>query len=319
MFKFVFKKKYMYVAIWLSLAAFTLISNLLTHEQEKKKDVRNLKLSKEDFLRNNNIVCMIITSDKTLQSRAIAVWKSWAKYCNITFFGCNCKKKNITYTEFLTRTKNVVHSSELPILYLNIEEVYMKMAKKVIDLLKLSYKYFSSGNEWFLMADDDTYIFFENLLKFVRKKNAEDPYIYGYNLINWEIKSYPHGGAGVLFTRESLRRFNKQFDVGKCNFTAGYGDIAIGLCKEIANVSIANSADSNKRDRFHMYSLKRYAKAPFDEWTLKYSQNKQSHGLNCCALDSISFHYVRPEDMISYSKLTFNEALRLEVLKLKPS
>jgi hypothetical protein len=289
--------------------------NLLDEEKKVRLKLQNETLSKPDVSRKNSIVCMIMTSDKTLDTRGMAVWKSWAKYCNITYFGCNCTKKNVVYKDYLTGTKNVTNSNELPILYLEIEEVYMKMAKKAMDLLRVSNKHFGLDNEWYLMADDDTFIFFDNLLNFIKDKEINEPLVYGYNLVNWHVKSgYPQGGAGILFTRESMKRLYKQLNEGKCNYTDGYSDVSVGLCMEIANVSMGYSADSHKRDRFHMYSLKRYMKGPLDDWILKYSQNKPTHGFNCCAEDSISFHYTQPEDMLIYSNLSFEHALKMELL-----
>lgn len=277
-------------------------------------EINDISASRQ-YLRNNNIICMIMTSDKTINTRGFATWATWAQYCKIAFFSCNCSRRKKLYSDFFTFNKKVSNPSEVPILYLDIEESYMKMAQKAIEILKLTKKMFGLENDWFLMADDDTFIFFDNLLKFIKHKNYTDPVVYGFSIVDWIVKDgYPQGGAGILFTKESMRRLYSKLAMGLCNYVEGFSDVAIGYCMELANVTIGDSTDSCNRERFHMHSLKRYFGGPFDNWMLKHSKNSPKNGINCCAEDSISFHYTEPEDMIKYAKMNFSEALKKEYI-----
>ena len=46
--------------------------------------------------------------------------------------------------------------------------------------------------------------------------------------------------------------------------------------------------------RVHFYSV--------PSWLFNASQNKVSMGIECCSLDSISFHYVTPQEMYEMSR-----------------
>jgi hypothetical protein len=52
-----------------------------------------------------------------------------------------------------------------------------------------------------------------------------------------------------------MRRLHKKISEDKCIFenteTGGYGDVALGLCSKIADVSLGYSLDSMERERFH--------------------------------------------------------------------
>ena len=52
-----------------------------------------------------------------------------------------------------------------------------------------------------------------------------------------------------------MKRLHKAILEEKCIFdietTGGYGDVAMGLCSKIADVSLGYSLDSKERERFH--------------------------------------------------------------------
>ena len=70
------------------------------------------------------------------------------------------------------------------------------MAEKVLDTIKLSYDAYGKNYNWFLLVDDDTFIFYDNLIKFIRTKSSKRAFTYGYNYKSVASTGYQSGKAG---------------------------------------------------------------------------------------------------------------------------
>ena len=90
-------------------------------------------------------------------------------------------------------------------------------------------------------------------------------------------------------------------------------DWAISFCMRHVGVSLLDTRDSEKRERFHQYDPEEVYTKPHDEeafdhktFTSIYQENNWfsdhkgigwQNGDKCCAPDSVSFHYVKPPMM----------------------
>lgn len=88
----------------------------------------------------------------------------------------------------------------------------------------------------------------------------------------------------------------------ECNFKEGYGDLAVGRCAEIANVTMGNSLDEKGRERFHCLSFDHHYNGDFPDWLLQYASNYPKKGKECCSRYSISFHYTSAKEMKDYRR-----------------
>ena len=120
--------------------------------------------------------------------------------------------------------------------------------------LKLAYEKYGKDYHWFILTDDDTYIIIENLYKFIRSKNKTEAFTYGNNFKVFVPTGYHQGGAGTLFTPESIKRIYNKIITNECDYKdEHYGDLAIGHCSAKAGVKLGNSLDSKGRERFHAF------------------------------------------------------------------
>jgi glycoprotein-N-acetylgalactosamine 3-beta-galactosyltransferase len=237
------------------------------------------------------LVCIVLTTEKNFHTRGLAVWNTYGKKCDKILFSCNCLN--------FARNKNY---TDIPFLQLNLTEDYAKMDIKVIQTLNETYKIYNKNYYWFLLVDDDTYVFVDNANRFISKIDQYLPQTFGHNFKVIVKGGYQSGGGGVLFTPESMRRIVKSILENKCNDPVKMGDIATGICSERSNVSMGNSLDESGRERFHPLNMKNIYQGPKD-WLHTYSSNNVKYGKECCSEQSITFHYTKPHEMIEYSKL----------------
>ncbi len=247
----------------------------------------------------NNLLCIILTSKKTIFQRCDAIYDTWAQNCTKTVFACNCK--DIQNDKNLTDNK-MKFLKKINILHLPIKESYDRMAEKVLIILKIVFKLFGENFSWFLLVDDDTYVYTRNVFKFIDNHDYKLPLTYGYNFKQVVPTGYHSGGGGTLITHESLKRLSSKITSNQCPFREGYGDVALGQCSAIADVKLGSSIDSSGRERFHPLDAASHFHGNFPDWIFSYATNKVKSGIECCSLDSISFHYVSSADMYEMSR-----------------
>ena len=111
--------------------------------------------------------------------------------------------------------------------------------------------------DWYLKADDDTFIFMDNLRKFLKNKNSSVPINFGRN---WDIlvkNGYESGGAGYVLSREAMMRIGKALD-SNFNYCSNSGveDVDTARCLRKLNVTSGSTLDAENKQRFHAFSIR---------------------------------------------------------------
>lgn len=249
---------------------------------------------KNDIIRKSlkpktKVFCMILTSEKTFEKRSKPTWSTWAPKCTKTYYFFNIRNTTID-------------KDSPPVFNLSLDENYNKMAKKVLLVLRIAYEKFLNDFDWFLLVDDDTYVFVDNLYSFINRLDTNNPLVYGYNFKHVVKAGYTSGGGGTLFTRGSLIRLGKSIVDGKCPFEDGYSDVAIGECMMRSQVTLGYSQDSEGRERFHCLDFGAHFGGGFPDWLYLYSTNGLKTGRDCCSDETITFHYTSPQEMYNFYK-----------------
>ena len=115
-----------------SLCFFSIVVLVLFYGQ-KQYNTNSSYNSVYENSSKTHALCIVLTSEKTITTRGVAVWETWGKYCNKTIFSCNCKNVK-KYNELIAAKeeipdslKNISLVANYPILYINVEEDYNKM------------------------------------------------------------------------------------------------------------------------------------------------------------------------------------------------
>ena len=121
------------------------------------------------------VLCLILTSPKNFLTRTKAVNETWAPRCDRYFF--------ITeYTRETMTKEQVGFAEQVPIASINnITAGYDHLTQKSVLGFLFAYENYFNDFEWFLKADDDTFLIVENLKAFLSEQNALEPITFGYN------------------------------------------------------------------------------------------------------------------------------------------
>lgn len=280
------------------------------NNNNKKND--NIDAVKSSTNSDENVLCVIMTSEKTFMKRSVTTWNSWAKKCHKALFACNCA--NIT--KILSSDREIYKNAlEVPIWQLNLTENYDNMAEKVFHIVRSMFDTYGETYNWFMLTDDDTYVFVEHMHKFIKTISPTAPHTYGYNYKTIVPTGYHSGGGGVLFTKESIKRIHANIVKGVCDEKKGYGDVALGNCAYKSNITMGNSLDSTGKERFHPLDFVAHYRGYIPDWLHKYSSNGVKTGFDCCSDETITFHYTSDEQMDFFANMK-NQTLFKNIYKV---
>ena len=138
------------------------------NDQEKSQVDRNTS-------RSIRICCLILTVPKNLLTRAKAVHETWGPRCDQHLFISEYSKEKFSATQ-------IEFMGKLPVLTIKNLTIGRKyLTQKTTLALLMTYEHFIRDFDWFVKADDDTYIIVENLRAFLAKQNPVEPVTFGYN------------------------------------------------------------------------------------------------------------------------------------------
>lgn len=227
--------------------------------------------------KKNQIFCIILTSKNSIYTKGKIIYQTWAKSCDnfkfILKIPDDVKKNAMNFSDF-SYNKNdafeVFNMLEPPEFE---KDEYGILTDKLFVTLKYIYRKYNYY-DWYLKADDDTFIFVENLRNFVSNKNPLLPVTYGYDFKLYVEKGYHSGGAGYLLSNEALRRIGSKlnYDLSFCA-NSGIEDVDVAKCLRKLDVYPNKSLDFLGRERFHPYSISMHYNGDYPLEFLRYSSN----------------------------------------------
>lgn len=202
------------------------------------------------------VLCWIMTHEKNLKTKALAVKNTWGQRCNKILFSADHKD-----TEFPTIDIDVPHGRDY-------------LSHKTFATFQYVYDHHMADADWFMKADDDTFVVMENLRYLLSSHSPTEPIYFGHLFKTQVIGGFPSGGAGYIWSKEALKRYGKRKrNVSACKPKQRTAeDVHMGECMHYLNVKAADGRDKFNRTRFHCLTAMHFIRGSIPDWLNRFSK-----------------------------------------------
>ena len=259
---------------------------------------------------NEKLLCIVLTSEKNILTRGVAVYETWGQELNNLIFACNCPHV-IAVKNLIKQNKKIPKALEkylkvanFPILNVLKNENIEQMGEKVLNVLAKSYEIYKNHSKFYYMVDDDAFVFVDNLFKYIHTLDEARPQIYGFKYNHLPLPAgHIHGGSGILFTKESMRRLITKIEKNQCYIHMDkHGDVTISGCAHSAQIELIDSRDINGKPRFHTFDPFIHFNGPIPSFLYVFGSHNRKIGKDCCSSETVAFHYVKVKLMYEIYK-----------------
>lgn len=208
----------------------------------------------DELYKKVRILCWVMTGPNNLEKKARHVKSTWSRHCNVVVF------------------MSSVDDPDFPTVGLGTKEGRDQLYWKTIRAFHYAYEHHIQEADWFLKADDDTYVIVDNLRWVLANHTPDEPIYFGRRFKPYTKQGYMSGGAGYVLSKEALRRFVEGFKNKLCTHTTSVEDLAMGQCMEKVGVLAGDSRDTVHRETFHPFVPEQHltSKFPKSFWYWSY-------------------------------------------------
>ncbi|XP_073841347.1 glycoprotein-N-acetylgalactosamine 3-beta-galactosyltransferase 1-like [Musca autumnalis] len=244
----------------------------------------------QHLFNSTRVMCWIMTHPDNHQARAVHIRNTWGRRCNIVLF-------------MSTQADETLPSIQLP-----VENGPDHLWNKTKLALKYIYDHHLNDADWFLKADDDTYVVMENLRMLLYKYPADAPVYFGCKLKRQYEEEYMVGGAGYVLSKSALVKFiNEAYDNGDiCSDSEIDENFALGNCLRNIGVVAGDSRDEQLKERFIPVSPTHVIPEFKMEWYAREIYHSENENVTCCSDHAISFHYTTWREFYTLDYLIYS-------------
>jgi len=245
------------------------------------------------------IACIIITCPSHHETHVTAIKETWAKRCD--------------YPLFMSSTEDPLLPSIDALGKDNGADTKTNVWNKNKGAFKYAYEHYFDKVDWFLKAEDDTFVVMENLRAFLSQYDTENEAMwFGCNMKKHTPSGYMSGGAGYVLSKLAVKKYvegmNDKNNKECSHKTRTNDDPSIAICLYKQGVKFMDSSDAEGKFRFNVFEPRVLVTGLVrnHQWFINSTWYPFTVGYNCCSESSITFHYITPNTMRAMEYLIYH-------------
>jgi len=247
--------------------------------------------------RQPKILCMVYTMEANHHTNIRTIRETWGPGCD-------------GFLAFSTKDDPRIPSISLPH---DGPEEYGNMWQKVRSIWRFVGTHYLEDFDFFFQGGEDLYVLPQNLRNYLAdavEDPTKDDFFGGRRFQNYQKLLFNSGGAGYALSQATLRKFvNTGLDHPKCNpkTHSSMEDVFIAKClKDVLDIGVVDTRDMQGRERFHPFSPGNHyywmppgpgGKDWYEDYNVLWPPKLKEE---CCAPDSVSFHYMKSPAMVRH-------------------
>ncbi|KAM3174319.1 hypothetical protein ACTXT7_010792 [Hymenolepis weldensis] len=198
----------------------------------------NDTLLADELTKKVRVYALILTMPTSKLTRAVHVKATWARRFNGYVFISSEDDPSLP-------SIRAVETESREILWEKTRKAFIYAKKN-----------FLNDYDFFMKADDDSYVIVENLRFILSKMDPNVPFIMGRRFKKYIKQGYLSGGAGYVVSRAALKMIAEgmEKEVPDCQKRGGAEDVNLGACAERVGVKMIDSLDEHGEEAFHPFT-----------------------------------------------------------------
>lgn len=256
-----------------------------------------IDISKKKMKRAPRILCMVYTMEENHHTNIRVIRETWGPGCD-------------GFLAFSTRD-----DPRIPAISLAHDgaEEYSNMWQKVRSIWKFVGTHYLEDFDFFFQGGEDLYVLPQNMRNYLAdaiEDPTEEDFFGGRRFQFGGNDFFNSGGAGYALSQATLRKYvTTGLDHPECfaQKHSSMEDVFIAKClKKAFGIDVVDTRDDQDRERFHPFAPAAHYNwrppvPPATDWYERYNRLwPPKLKEQCCAPDSVSFHYMKKPAMVRH-------------------
>jgi len=228
-----------------------------------------------------SIFCLIYTTESAHETRLATVLDTWANMCD----------DKLIFTD-------APLDIDAPYIYFPLMGTRAHSWEKTRRVFRYVYEVLGNKYDWYLRADDDSYVLFDNAREIISEYDPKKPIVLGYRWGFYEPRGFVDGAVYIV-SNEGMQVFNTIMRNNSIcpDFHRAEEDQELSRCMAKVGIYPPDTRDKMGKERFHHFHIDEFKSSEISKFVSEnafYGFDTFPKGISEA---SVSFHHLSPYEM----------------------